>query len=138
MPRPNSSIVKLICSVYTVAMIRMAPMSSTIASAVRKMARDRGARLPTSAITPMAKAMSVAIGMAQPSNAAGLFRLNSQKMSTGTIMPPTAAIAGRMALRKEESSPMATSRFNSSPTRKKKMAIRASLIHSSSDSSMVR
>jgi len=47
-------------------------------------------------------------------------------------MPPTAAMPGRAALSMLDSSPSRTSRFTSSPTRRKKIAIRPSLIHSSS------
>jgi hypothetical protein len=47
-------------------------------------------------------------------------------------MPPTAAMTGRSTCANEESSPRSSSRLISRPTRKKKIAIRPSLIHSSS------
>ena len=47
-------------------------------------------------------------------------------------MPPTAPMPGRMMLRGLASSPSRSSRFSSRPMRKKKMAIRPSLIQSSS------
>ena len=50
-------------------MTMIAPMSSAIASATRNTFRPGGTRSPSSAITPMAKAMSVAIGMPQPCGA---------------------------------------------------------------------
>ena len=48
------------------AMIATAPISSTIATVVRNSLSAGGARLPSSASTPIAKAMSVAAGIAQP------------------------------------------------------------------------
>ena len=54
-----------------VGLIATAPMSSTIATVVRNSFSDAGARLPSQASTPIAKAMSVAAGIAQPRNAAG-------------------------------------------------------------------
>ncbi|MNH19219.1 hypothetical protein D3C79_789460 [compost metagenome] len=47
-------------------MMMMTPRSSMIARASRKTFRLVGTRLPSSAITPRAKAISVAAGMAQP------------------------------------------------------------------------
>ncbi len=44
-------------------------------------------------------------------------------------MPPAAATTGRMALRTDESWPWTTSRLISSPTVKKKMTIRQSLMN---------
>ena len=45
----------------------MAPMSSTIANVSRKTFRLLGTRAPRIASTPTANAMSVAMGIAQPS-----------------------------------------------------------------------
>ncbi len=53
-------------------------------------------------------------------------------MSAGTTMPPMAAMAGSAAWPKVDSSPRSSSRLISRPTRKKKIAISPSLIHSSS------
>ena len=47
-------------------MIATAPMSSTIATAVRKILSCGGTRDPSKASTPIAKAMSVAAGIAHP------------------------------------------------------------------------
>jgi hypothetical protein len=47
----------------------IAPMSSMIATARSKMRRAGGTRLPRSARTPTANAMSVAIGTPQPARA---------------------------------------------------------------------
>src|SRR5512143_3530421 len=47
-------------------MMRIPPTSSKIASAVTNTARARGTRVCRSVRTPMQKAMSVAIGMPQP------------------------------------------------------------------------
>src|ERR671912_30647 len=48
-------------------------------------------------------------------------------MAAGTAMPPTAATAGRAALRQVESSPATSSRLISSPTTRKNRVMRPSL-----------
>jgi hypothetical protein len=53
-------------------MIATAPRSSIIASAVRKILSETGTLDPRSAKTPSAKAISVAVGMAQPRSVAGV------------------------------------------------------------------
>ena len=73
--------------------------------------------------------MSVAMGMAHPFCTSALCATRRYK-SAGAIVPPRAATRGKAACRGEESSPSSTSRFISSPTRKKKTAMRPSLIHS--------
>jgi hypothetical protein len=83
-------------------------------------------REPSSARTPTANAMSVAIGMPHP-------RENSPPPDTtmnstaGATMPPSAATAGSSAARGSRSSPMTSSRLISNPIRKKKIAMRPSL-----------
>jgi hypothetical protein len=52
-------------------MIRIAPRSSRIASASRKILSEDGILEPSKASTPTAKAMSVAEGIAQPFSATG-------------------------------------------------------------------
>ncbi|MNT96895.1 hypothetical protein D3C72_2390950 [compost metagenome] len=52
-------------------MMSTATMSSMMASASRKMRSGAGMDLPSSARTPTANAMSVAVGMAQPLRSAG-------------------------------------------------------------------
>jgi hypothetical protein len=47
-------------------MMTTAPRSSMIASAARNTLSEAGTREPSSDSTPSAKAMSVAVGMAQP------------------------------------------------------------------------
>ncbi len=61
------------------------------------------------------------------------FVANQEKPKTPscTIMPPRAAIAGRVILDNEERRPSITSLLTSSPTRKKKIAISPSLTHKS-------
>ncbi|MNY48537.1 hypothetical protein D3C86_1838790 [compost metagenome] len=59
-------------------MMTIAPRSSMIARVIRNNFSDTGTRLPSSASTPSAKAMSVAVGIAQPSRAGGLSRLRNQ------------------------------------------------------------
>ena len=56
-------------SEYTIAMTRIAPMSSTIASARRNSFNDGVTRVPRSPRTPSAIAMSVAVGIPQPPSA---------------------------------------------------------------------
>jgi len=70
--------------------------------------------------------MSVAIGIAAPMDC-GCSCTTARKKRTGTIIPPRAAITGSRAFLGEESSPTRSSCLISSPTRKKKIAIRASL-----------
>ncbi len=79
------------------------------------------------ASTARAKAMSVAVGIAQPRSASPpVFRLTSTYTSAGATMPPTAARIGTAARRGSRSSPSTTSRLSSRPTTKKKIASRPS------------
>ena len=107
----------------------IAPRSSKIARVNKKTFSELGARDPTKANTPKAKAMSVAAGIAQPLIVSGVFQLNIRYSAAGIAMPPTAAKPGKTTSAGFFSFPSNTSRFNSSPTRKKKIAIRPSLIH---------
>ena len=50
-------------------------------------------------------------------------------MEAGTIMPPIAPAMGSAAWRGDASSPASASRLISRPTRRKKTAIKPSLIH---------
>ena len=77
---------------------------------------------------PNVKAISVAIGMALPLSATSPSAIK-RKIRIGTMIPPIAATTGNNAFFIEESSPTNTSRFISSPTEKKKIAIKASLIN---------
>ena len=109
-------------------------MSSTIASVRRNTFSGLGTRDPSSAMTPTANAMSVAIGIPQPSTPSPP-RLNTTYRPAGTIIPPRAAIAGIAARLGSASSPSTNSRLISSPTTKKKIAIRPSFTQCSNDSS---
>src|SRR6185437_1620197 len=111
-------------------MTRIAPRSSTIASASRNTFSGNGARLPSNASTPSANAISVAIGMPQPW-APRPPKFHAVKMSAGTSIPPNAAATGNIALRGDASSPLSSSRLISSPTTKKKTAMSASLTNCS-------
>ena len=84
--------------------------------------------MPNRDNTPREKAISVAMGMAAPfvPGPSGHIILN---MMIGMIIPPNAAMTGRRAFRRLESSPTNSSRLISSPTEKKKMAINASFIN---------
>ena len=72
--------------------------------------------------------MSVAIGIAHP-RAAVPPPFVREKMSAGTIMPPSAAAIGSAACRGDASSPASASRLISNPTSRKNTAINPSLIH---------
>ncbi len=104
----------------------IAPMSSMTATPSRKITSDCGTRRPSIATTPSANAMSVAIGMPQPSASAPppTTRTNS---SAGTTMPPTAATRGRIAARRSANSPVTSSRLTSRPMTRKNRAMSPSL-----------
>ena len=104
------------------------PKSSTIASAVKKTFKLVGQLLPRMAKTPIAKAISVAIGIPHPC-AAGVPPLNIVKIKAGKIIPPSAAKIGNIAFLGWANSPTNNSRLISRPTKKKKVAIKPSLIH---------
>ena len=72
----------------------MAPMSSTIDAAVRKMRSSTGTRRPSITISAIANAVSVAIGTPQPwpQGPAGI---SSAYSTAGTAMPPRAAAIGQ-------------------------------------------
>ena len=55
-----------ISAVYTVAINTMAPRSSMTANATIRIFNPSGTRFPSSASTPSANAMSVAIGIPKP------------------------------------------------------------------------
>ena len=85
---------------------------------------------PITASTARAKAMSVAVGMAQPrvaSPSAPISVTVARKTSAGTMTPPTAATTGTTALAGGvRRSPTRNSRLSSSPATKKKIARRPS------------
>jgi hypothetical protein len=107
----------------------MAPMSSTIARASTNSLSSGATRLPSRLSTPTAMAMSVAIGMPQPSTP-GRPALRARKVSAGTSIPPTAAMAGSAALRGSRSSPSTSSRLISRPATKKNRVISPSFTQS--------
>ena len=106
----------------------MAMRSSAIASAVRKTFSEIGTLSPSIESMHTAKAMSVAVGIPHPL-AATVPWLTTVYMRAGKITPPKAAMMGSRAFFMEESSPWATSRLISSPTVKKNITIRMSLIN---------
>ncbi len=108
-----------------------------MARAVRNTFKESGTLLPRSAITPRAKAMSVATGTPHPAIPSPP-QFTAAYIPAGTTMPPRAATTARAASLGAESSPVRTSRFISSPTRKKKRAISPSLTQCSKDSSNSR
>ena len=74
-------------------------ISSATASVDRNTRTPLGTRLPSSAMMPKAKAMSVAVGTPQPWEVSGLAALKREKMTMGARTPPQAAIMGRAAWR---------------------------------------
>jgi hypothetical protein len=72
----------------------MARMSSTMARVSRNTLAPAGTLEPSTASTPTAKAMSVAMGMPQPRPPSPP-TLRSRKIPAGTTTPPTAARTGR-------------------------------------------
>ena len=119
-------------------MMVIAPISSITAIASSSALSATGTRGPSSERMPSAKAMSVAAGIAQPEILAGLPMLRPTKISAGMAIPPIAATSGSEAWFQLDSWPSTTSRFTSSPTRKKNTAISPSLIHSSSGLSIAK
>ena len=86
------------------AITKMAIRSSITASAVRKIFNEKGTRSPNKDKIPMAKAISVAIGIPTPLTKPE-FIFKAKKISAGIITPPNALNAGSEAFLSEESSP---------------------------------
>ena len=116
-------------------MIVIAMRSSTIARVSRNTRSAGGRKRPTTAITATAKAMSVAVGIAQPDAASASPAVKSRKISAGATTPPAAAAMGSAAARGSRRRPATNSSFSSSPTTKKKIASRPSAAHAPTDSS---
>ena len=110
-------------------MTMMPPRSSATASAARNTFSPRGHLLLKMLSTPSEKAMSVAMGIAMPRCMSGLGGHTRMNTMTGMSMPPQAPITGASAFLTEESSPHRTSRLISSPTLRKNIAIRKSLMN---------
>jgi hypothetical protein len=75
-------------------MMMIARRSSRMASAVRNILSETGTREPRRASTPRAKAMSVAVGMAQPRIFSPSPMFKATKIRPGMTMPPAAAMPG--------------------------------------------
>lgn len=107
-----------------------------IAIATSKTFSPTGTPRPTRAMIPIAKAISVAAGMAQPRYSSALppcIATQATYIIAGTSMPHTAAKNGSIACSLLDSSPATSSRLISNPTRKKKIAIKPSLMKCCSD-----
>ena len=76
-------------------MITMAPISSKIASDSKKILRDEGTLLPKNSNIAKEKAVSVAVGIAQPFSAKSSPILHKKNINEGIRIPPNAAIAGK-------------------------------------------
>ena len=111
-------------------MIKIAPTSSKIASESKKILSEGGRCLPTIIKIAKAKAVSVAVGIAQPRKACVSAKLIRAKIKAGTSMPPSAPKSGRVMFRGFLKSPCVNSFLSSSPMEKKKIAINPSFIHS--------
>ena len=109
-------------------MITIAPKSSIIAKAVKKTFNDSGTLFPNKERTPKEKAISVAEGIAQPFKVVGVLKLITIYIRAGINIPPTAPIIGSIACLIEDSSPCKNSLLISKVTKKKNIAINASLI----------
>ncbi len=110
-------------------MIVMAMRSSTTARVRRNERSPDGRCEPMTASTARAKAMSVAVGMAQPRSASPSppKRVTTPtKTTAGTATPQNAATTGTAALAGERRSPTRNSRLSSRPATKKKIARRPS------------
>ena len=113
---------------YNIAMIKIAPRSSIIANAVKKTFNDNGTRFPNNDKTPNENAISVAEGIAHPFKVSLSPKFIKTQNKAGTNIPPTAAIIGSKACFIFESSPCKNSLLISKVTKKKNIAIKASLI----------
>jgi hypothetical protein len=110
-------------------MIVIAMRSSTTARVSRNDLSAEGSDEPMTARTASAKAMSVAVGIAQPlvaSPSAPSTTTVARKTRAGKTTPLTAANTGTAALARVRRSPTRNSRLSSSPATKKKMASRPS------------
>ena len=103
-----------------------------MANAIKKIFRLVVTRFPNNEAIPNENAISVAVGIPHPCvNAVPLLR--NMKINAGTTIPPNAAPKGKTALWKLDSSPLINSRLISIPAKRKKIAIRKSLIHFSGE-----
>ncbi len=106
-------------------------MSSVTAVEMKNTLMAAGTRLPRMASSPSTKAVSVPMGMPQPTDSGLEGPTMNRKISAGNAMPPMDAPMGSRALRGLENSPPTNSRLSSRATTKKNMAIRPSLIRCS-------
>ena len=112
------------------AITAIAPRSSTVARVSKNAATPPGILFLKKLYTPMANAMSVAIGIAQPAVTAAAVApglLHAKYTPMGTSIPPSAPMHGNAACCRLRSEPCTNSRLISSPTAKKKIAINPSL-----------
>ena len=86
------------------AMTIIAPKSSITASAVKNIFKDVGTRFPNKDKIPIAKAMSVAIGIPAPFCVI-VPKFNAKKIPAGTSMPPKAPKIGNAAFLILDNSP---------------------------------
>ena len=109
----------------------IAPKSSKIANESKKSFKALGTRLPSSITTPTAKAMSVAVGIAQPLSAKLSPKFSNVKIKAGIAIPPKAPNIGNDTDFMLLSCPHRTSYLSSSPIHRKKIVISPSFIQCS-------
>ncbi|MNQ66200.1 hypothetical protein D3C85_806860 [compost metagenome] len=85
-------------------MTMMAPKSSITASAVRNIFSEMGTRLPNKDKIPIAKAMSVAIGIPAPF-CVMVPKFSNKKIPAGITIPPNAPKIGKAAFLISDNSP---------------------------------
>src|SRR5690606_25263658 len=113
-------------------MTKTAIRSSTTAIVVINTLAQDGILEPSMAIIPITKAISVAIGMAQPLTYS-VPKLNAKYIIAGTVAPLNAAATGKIADLKEVRLPNFNSLLISRPTIKKNSAINPSFTQSCRD-----
>ena len=107
----------------------MAPKSSITAKAVKNIFKEAGTLFPNKDKIPIAKAISVAIGIPAPFWVI-VPKFSAKKIPAGTTIPPNAPKIGSAAFLMLANSPSYISRSNSKPIIKKKIAIKPSFIQS--------
>ena len=96
---------------------------------IKKTFKDVGTLFPKIDTIIKTKAISVAVGIAQPLSAISSLKLKEIKNKAGKSIPPKAAIAGSAIFDKEDRCPINNSLLISRPIRRKNIDIKPSFIH---------
>ena len=86
-------------------MIKIAPKSSITARAVKNIFKEAGTLLPSNDKIPIAKAISVAIGI-PATDCPAVPKFNNKKIPAGTSIPPIAPKIGSRASLMLDNSPL--------------------------------